>query len=61
MAGIEFSALSRQYLNRRIDDIENLAAEASAWERDRNRIKATVRWKSTKSKAKEKFSDTILR
>jgi hypothetical protein len=55
MAEIEFSALSRQCLNRRIGDIKTLAKEAGAWEQDRNRIKATVRWQFTKNKAREKF------
>jgi len=36
MAEIEFSALSRQCLNRRIGDIKTLAKEAGAWEKDRN-------------------------
>lgn len=61
MAEIEFSALSRQCLNRRIGDIKTLATEASAWEQDRNRIKATVRWKFTKSKAREKFCRHYLK
>jgi hypothetical protein len=55
MAEIEFSALSRQCLNRRIGDIKTLAKEAGAWEQDRNKEKITVRWKFTKTNAKEKF------
>jgi len=55
MAEIEFSALSRQCLNRRIGDIKTLEKEAGAWERDRNKIKAKVRWQFTKTKAREKF------
>ena len=61
MAEIEFSALSRQCLNRRIGDIKTLARESGAWERDRNRIKATVRWKFTKNEAREKFYRHYLR
>jgi hypothetical protein len=61
MAEIEFSALSRQCLNRRIGDIKTLDKEASAWEQERNRNKATVRWKFTKAKAREKFSRHYLR
>jgi len=56
MAEIEFSALSRQCLNRRIGDIKTLAREAGAWEQGRNKIKAKVRWQFTKSKAREKFA-----
>jgi hypothetical protein len=55
MAEIEFSALSRQCLNRRIGDIKTLAKEAGAWEKDRNGIKAKVRWQFNKSKAREMF------
>lgn len=61
MAEIEFSALSRQCLNRRIGDINTLAKEAYAWEKDRNKIKTTVRWQFTKTKAREKFSSHYLR
>jgi hypothetical protein len=60
MAEIEFSALSRQCLNRRIGDIKTLASEAGAWEHDRNKIKAKVRWQFTKSKAREKFARHYL-
>jgi hypothetical protein len=55
MAEIEFSALSRQCLNRRIGDIKILAKEADAWELGRNRVKATVRWQFNRIKAKEKL------
>jgi hypothetical protein len=55
MAEIELSALSKQCLDRRIGDIEKLAEEIGAWERERNRIKATVRWEFKKSDAREKL------
>ncbi len=55
MAEIEFSALSRQCLNRRIGDIRTLAREAKAWEQDRNKAKVAIRWKFTKADAREKF------
>ena len=61
MAEIEFSALSRQCLNRRIGDIETLAEEAKAWEQDRNKAKVTVRWKFTKVGAREKFCRHYLK
>ncbi len=61
MAEIEFSALSRQCLNRRIGDINTLAKEAHAWEHNRNKIKAKVRWLFTKTKARQKFSSHYLR
>jgi len=55
MVEIEISALSRQCLNRRIGDIKKMAKEVNAWVKERNRIKATVRWEFTKEKARETF------
>lgn len=55
MVEIEISALSRQCLNRRIDDIKKMAREVSAWENERNSINATVHWEFTKDKAREKL------
>ena len=52
---IEISALSRQCLDRRIGDIKKLSNEVSAWERERNRTKATVHWEFSKEDAREKF------
>ena len=52
---IEISALSRQCLDRRIGDIKKLSNEVSAWERERNRTKATVSWEFSKEDAREKF------
>jgi len=43
MVEIEISALSRQCLDRRIGNIEKLANEVHAWERERNRTRATVK------------------
>jgi hypothetical protein len=37
MAEIEFSALSRQCLNRRFDGVETLVEQVKAWEKDRNK------------------------
>ncbi len=55
MVEIEISALSRQCLDRRIGDIETLAKEVKAWEHERNKIKASVRWEFSKEDAREKF------
>jgi hypothetical protein len=60
MVEIEISALSRQCLDRRIGDMGKLAYEVSAWERERNRTKATVRWQFTKEKARDKFQRHYL-
>ncbi len=55
MVEIEISALSRQCLDRRIGNINKLANEVHAWERERNRAKATVRWEFSKEDARQKF------
>jgi hypothetical protein len=61
MVEIEISALSRQCLDRRIGDIELLAREVSAWERERNRNKVTVHWEFSKEKAREKLRRHYLK
>ena len=55
MAEIEFSALSKQCLDRRIADMKILAKEVYAWMKDRNRLKITIHWQFTKNKARNKF------
>lgn len=55
MAEIELSALSKQCLDRRIRDIQILAREALAWERERNKHCKTVQWKFTKNDARIKL------
>ena len=44
IAEIEFSALKRQCLNRRIDSIEEMCSEVSAWNKDRNTRQTKVDW-----------------
>jgi hypothetical protein len=44
MAEIEFSVLSRQCLNRYIEDEASLIQEIQSWQEDRNKIQATVDW-----------------
>ncbi len=55
MAEIEFSALSKQCLDRRIDEMPALAKEVYAWSRQRNQKRVTITWQFTKNKAREKF------
>jgi hypothetical protein len=55
MAEIELSALSKQCLDRRIGNMQMLAAEVGNWERERNEIGATVRWKFNKDNARVKL------
>lgn len=55
MAEIELSALSKQCLDRRIAEMKTLIDEVSAWEQERNAIKATVRWRFNKDNARVKL------
>jgi hypothetical protein len=55
MAEIELSALSKQCLDRRIADMKRLIDEVSAWEKERNVIGATVRWRFNKDNARVKL------
>ena len=62
MAEIDLSALSKQCLDRRISEIDTLAAEVSSWARRRNRLEAGISWNFTKNDARKKLSrfyDTI--
>ncbi len=56
MAEIEFSALFRQCLDRRIPDAETLASEVAVWETDRNSGQTTVSWRFTTDDARVKPS-----
>ena len=55
MVEIDFSALSKQCLNRRIDEISFLKKEVYAWCKQRNRLKVKIRWQFSKNKARDKF------
>jgi len=56
MAEIELSALSKQCLDRRIDQMSVLAREVVAWCAKRNRLQTKITWHFTKSEAREKFN-----
>lgn len=55
MAEIEIGILSRQCLDRRIDDREILTGEVAAWETDRNRREAKIHWTFTIETARNKL------
>ena len=55
MAEIEIGILSRQCLNRRIDDATTLRREVAAWENDRNRRATKVNWRFTTANARIKL------
>ena len=56
MAEIEFSALSRQCLNRRFDSIETMAKQVEAWRIDRNKKATKIHWSFTVIDAQEKLA-----
>ena len=56
MAEIELSALSKQCLDRRIDQRRILAREVLTWSSKRNRLKTKITWHFTKSKARDKLN-----
>lgn len=55
MAEIEFSALSKQCLDRRIGDLKVLMTEVNAWAKKRNKNKIKINWQFTKNNARGKF------
>lgn len=55
MAEIEFSALSKQCLDRRIGDMKVLEKEVIAWINDRNNKSVIINWQFTKNNARITF------
>jgi len=55
MAEIELNVLMGQCLNRRIDKMETIIQEVSAWQEDRNNKKSTINWQFTTDKARTKL------
>lgn len=55
MAECEFSALSRQCLNRRLADMETVRKEVDAWTTTRNRSATTIEWRFTTEDARIKL------
>jgi hypothetical protein len=56
MAEIELNVLTGQCLNRRIDDINVVRKEVSAWQNARNNKNAKVKWQFTTNDARIKLS-----
>lgn len=50
------SKMTRQCLNRRIDNIVDLRSELGAWENERNKQQATVNWQFRTADARIKLS-----
>jgi hypothetical protein len=55
MAEIELSVLHRQCLDRRLPDVPTLTQEVHAYERRRNRQRATIDWQFTTQHARTKL------
>ena len=55
MAEIEFAALSKQCLARRIPEVETLRREVEAWAERRNQAQKTVQWKFWQPDARQKL------
>ncbi len=55
MVELEFSALARQCLDRRIATIEQLTDEVEAWVADRNLAGVTIHWSFTAGNARSKL------
>lgn len=55
MAEIELNVLTGQCLNRRIDNIEDIRKEATAWQKYRNNKNAKVNWQFTTGNARIKL------
>jgi hypothetical protein len=55
MAEIEFAALSKQCLDRRIPEVDTLRREVLAWAERRNREQKTVNWKFSQDNARQKL------
>jgi len=55
MAEIEINVLMGQCLNRRIDKIETMKQEVSAWQQDRNNKQSTINWQFTTDSARVKL------
>jgi len=56
IAEIELNVMTRQCLDRRIDNITDLRSELEAWEDERNQHQATVNWQFRTADARIKLS-----
>ena len=55
MVECEISVLQRQCLGRRIDDPKRLRNEIAAWQQQRNKARARIKWMFTTDKARAKL------
>ncbi len=55
MVELEINAMVKQYLDRRIDNIETVTSEVAAWQTRRNNLQAKVNWQFTTKDARIKL------
>jgi hypothetical protein len=55
IAEVELSAMTKQCLNRRIDNLDTLTNEVDAWQSDRNLLCKSVKWQFTTADARTKL------
>lgn len=58
---VEFSALARQCLNRRIPSQAQLESEVLAWSAERNRRSVKISWQSTVDQARETLNKSYTK
>ena len=56
MAEIELNVLTGRCLNRRIDNMEDVRRETTAWQEYRNKKKSNVNWQFTADDARIKLA-----
>ena len=61
MIEIEFSALSRQCLDRRIPSINQLAKEVFAYVKERNEKEVKIEWQFSREKARKKLNSHYVK
>ena len=55
MAEIELNVMTRQCLNRRLDNIDLVRREIAAWEAAQNNAKRKIKWQFTTDDARTKL------
>ncbi len=61
MIELDFSALSRQCLNRRIPTFEQLSREVMTYVKERDAKRIRITWQFTKEAARETFASSYER
>ena len=59
MAEIEFSALSKQCLDRRIGDMKTMKEEVDVWVKKRNKDRVKINWQFSKMRRGRSFKRGI--